>query len=126
MNTKPSNPKDEMSRLQNRLPFGLVPSAGLVEVTLAFADGARKYGAYNWREVGVRAMTYADAILRHTRAWVDGEDCAVDSGVHHLGHAAAGALIVLDAIAVGNLHDDRPPPAPTGGILEAIKRGEYK
>jgi len=87
------------------------------------SDGARKYGPYNWREEGVGAMTYLSAAERHIRAWLDGEEEARDSGVHHLGHAAACLMILMDAQAVGNLVDDRPAPAPTNDLLEQIKAG---
>jgi hypothetical protein len=84
-------------------------------------DGARKYGPYNWREEGVSAVTYVSAAMRHLRDWLDGEEEAPDSGVHHLGHAVACLAIILDSIEVGNLVDDRPLPAPTGAIFERMK-----
>jgi hypothetical protein len=86
-------------------------------------DGARKYGPYNWREEGVGASTYLSAAMRHLRAYLDGEQNAMDSGVHHLGHAMACLAILLDAEAVGNLVDDRPLPAPTAELMDLLKSG---
>lgn len=120
---KSSNPKDVLARGEERCLLHLVPSPGLIETAQAMADGARKYGPYNWREEGVGATTYISAAMRHLRSWLDGEEDADDSKVHHLGHAAACLMILLDAQAVGNLVDDRPLPAPTAQLLNRIKRG---
>lgn len=71
-------------------------------------DGARKYGPFNWRGNAVVASIYIDALIRHAMSWFEGEECADDSGVHHLGHAIACLGILLDAQETGNLIDDRP------------------
>lgn len=71
-------------------------------------DGARKYGPFNWRGNAVVASIYIDALIRHAMSWFEGEECADDSGVHHLGHAIACLGILLDAQETGNLVDDRP------------------
>lgn len=119
--TKSSNPKDVLARNESRVLLHLIPTPGLIPAALALMDGARKYGPYNWRDEGVGATTYVSAAERHLRAWLDGEEDAGDSGVHHLGHAIACLAIILDAQAVGNLVDDRPLPAPTAALLEAEK-----
>lgn len=71
-------------------------------------DGADKYGPYNWRDNAVIASIYVDAATRHLTAWLEGEELAADSEVHHLGHAIACLAILLDAQETGNLVDDRP------------------
>lgn len=119
--TKSTNPKDILARDEQRVLLHLLPSPGLIHTALAMMDGARKYGPYNWRDEGVGAGTYVSAAMRHLRDWLDGEEDAPDSGVHHLGHAAACVLILLDAQAVGNLVDDRPAPAPTSEMMEEVK-----
>ena len=118
---KSSNPKDILSSDEQRVLLHLIPSPALIEAAKALMDGARKYGAYNWREEGVGACTYLSAAMRHIRAYLDGEQVAVDSDVHHLGHAIACLAILLDAEAVGNLVDDRPHPAPTASLLDMLK-----
>jgi len=107
--TKPTNPKDAIGA--KKLPLHLCPPAGNIEWCLAQLDGALKYGPYNWREAGVRVSIYADAIERHLKAYMEGEDRAPDSEVHHLGHVMACCAIILDSRAQGNLVDDRPPPS---------------
>jgi len=118
---KSTNPKDILARDEQRVLLHLIPSPGLIHTALAMMDGARKYGPYNWRDEGVGAGTYISAAMRHLRDWLDGEQDAPDSGVHHLGHAAACLMILMDAEAVGNLVDDRPPPAPTSEMMESVK-----
>lgn len=118
---KSSNPKDILARDEQRVLLSYIPSPGLIYTALAMMDGARKYGPYNWRDEGVGAHTYISAAKRHLRDWLDGEEDAPDSGVHHLGHAAACLMILMDAQAVGNLVDDRPPPAPTSEMMESVK-----
>jgi hypothetical protein len=118
---KSTNPKDILAQDEQRVLLHLIPSPALIETAKALMDGARKYGAYNWREEGVGASTYLSAAMRHLRSYLDGERDAKDSGVHHLGHAMACLAILLDAEAVGNLVDDRPLPAPTAKIMDQLK-----
>lgn len=83
-------------------------------------DGKRKYGLTNWRGNSVAASVYLDAKLRHMFAWWDArEELAPDSLVHHLGHDMACSAILLDAIATGNLIDDRPEVP--GAFVEMVK-----
>lgn len=100
-----ANPKDAQAR--KKVPIELVPPALVIGAAEALADGARKYGAYNWRDIAIRFSVYIAAIERHTLALKDGEDEAPDSHIHHLKHIAAGVSIALDALGHGNLIDDR-------------------
>lgn len=121
LQTKASNPKDLLAEEEQRVLLHLIPSPAMIHTALAFMDGARKYGPYNWREEGVGAGTYLSAARRHIADWLDGEENAPDSNVHHLGHAVACLMIIMDSQAVGNLVDDRPPPAPTSEMMEKVK-----
>lgn len=113
--TKPTNPKDLVG--SGKLPLHLVPETMTAVASLAFLDGALKYGRANWRIAGVRASIYIDAARRHLTAWFEGEDFDPDSGVHHLGHALACIGIVIDAGYAGKLVDDRQVP---GGWRKAV------
>jgi len=108
--TKPSNPKDLVGI--KKLPLQLIPATALAQVALAHYDGLTKYGAWNWRNHGVRASIYLDAAERHIKAWQEGETLATDSQVHHLAHAICCFNIILDAEIAGKLMDDRPPSNP--------------
>ncbi len=118
---KPSNsvnPKDAIG--MNKLPLGLVPDTALAIFSLAFLEGATKYGRFNWRAVGVRSSIYHDALRRHIASWWNGEDTDPATGVPHLANAAACIAIILDAQAVEKLNDDRPPRAPVGSLLRQL------
>jgi hypothetical protein len=95
-----------------------VPPAALIHLMRAMADGRRKYGHMNWREKNVSSTIYYDAAMRHLMAWLDGQNTAEDSGVHHLGHVMACCAIILDAEAHGNLNDDRPFPGPFPAVCK--------
>ncbi len=115
--TPDTNPKTRFGMAKPSMDA--IPPAALIELGAAMADGARKYGKFNWREHEVTASVYENAIFRHLLAYRDGEDAAPDSGVSHLGHVMACCAILLDAAAAGKLIDDRGPAGPCPAILAA-------
>lgn len=112
-----ANPKDLIGIAKPQL--NLVPPSSIIYQSLAMKDGANKYNPYNWREKKVQATIYLAAALRHLLTWLDGEDCAEDSGLPHLAHALGTIGIIVDALETGNLIDDRPKK---GKAAEIIKR----
>lgn len=102
-----------------RLPLHLVPPSAISYLAEAMADGGRKYGPYNWRESPISVSTYISAATRHMHAFWDGEDVAKDSGVHHLAHAMACFALLLDAMSLNVLVDDRPPKGKAADIQTA-------
>lgn len=116
-----TNPKTKYGKAKPAI--SLIPGTAQLHIADAFRDGASKYGPANWRNDPVSASTYIDAAYRHIIAWYDGgEGVAVDSGVHHLGHAAACLAIVLDAEAQGSLVDDRPTPSKVPGVIVQLTK----
>lgn len=116
----PPNPKQAYG--DKKVNVALVPPASVIYEALGLADGAVKYGPYNWREKSVEAMTYVAACMRHLQAWVDGETDATDSGKPHLGHAKACLGILADAIETGNLIDNRPPAGTASFLLKRYEK----
>ena len=112
LEVKDTNPKDALGI--KKAPLHSVPTGPLFEVGLAFLEGARKYGSHNYREVGVRASVYYDAVMRHIMAWWEGEDVDPDSGVPHIIKAMASLFVLRDSMLMGNCIDDRPIKYPTG------------
>ena len=86
--TEGVNPKQQYG--DRKVPLHLVPAPAMVSIAMGLKDGARKYGAFNWRTLTVEAETYLGAILRHLMAWQDGEDIDPDSGNPHLSHGLSG------------------------------------
>lgn len=110
-----TNPKDLVGA--KKAPMDLVPAAGAIMSAPAHYNGMEKYGAFNWRLNPVQLMTYLAAIRRHLDAFVDGQDLAEDTGIHHLSHMMAGMNIIADAMGLGNLIDNRPPKGPAAKML---------
>ncbi len=118
------NPKDQYGKA--KVAMELVPATSIIYEALAMADGAAKYGPYNWRENDVRASIYIGAAMRHLSAWYNGEENAQDSGVNHLGHAKACLGIIIDAMECGKLVDDRPIEAPVSKLLDKKTKSKSK
>jgi len=114
--TKLTNPKDIIGSA--KLPLNLVPSTLQVFAAQAFAEGATKYGAFNWRVAGVRASVYKAAHDRHMEKYWNGEWADPVTGVPHLASAIACLAIILDAGVAGKLTDDRPPAIPLASVIE--------
>lgn len=120
MSEKNPNPKDIAA--VNRAPLHLNPDTALCEMSLAMLEGARKYGAYNWRGAPVRASVYVAAAQRHLARWWNGADRDPSSGASHLAHVMACCAIVLDAMTAGTLVDDRPPAVDIDEVLNDVAR----
>lgn len=121
------NPKDAIGRA--KLDLGLVPDTLEIFAATAFAEGADKYGPYNWRRAPVAASAYYAAGKRHQKKWWNGQDLDVKTKVHHLANAIACLAIVLDAEVCGTLVDDRPTAVDldhlilaAGKIVQDFKR----
>jgi hypothetical protein len=114
-----TNPKDLVG--VRKVSLTKLPPVAVLHAAHALMNGAGKYGPYNWRDRAVRASIYVDACERHLNAWLDGEEDATDSGVHHLGHAIACLAILLDAQEAGKLVDDRPLQN-AGGFCRVLDR----
>ena len=110
------NPKTTIG--SKKLPLDVCPPSAIHAMARAFANGAEKYGAYNWRAKTVSSSIYYAACLRHLMAWFDGEDLAGDSGLSHLDHALACIGILVDADSIGRLNDNRPLKGATSKIQE--------
>lgn len=119
-----TNPKDRVGL--KKPPIHLVPAVAIIHEAMAFKNGAEKYGPYNWRGESVSASVYIAACYRHLMVWFDGEEFALDSRVHHLGHARACLAIILDAGAAGMLVDDRPKLGGSAALLISLTTSSEK
>ena len=110
------NPKDRVGA--GKPPLHLIPPAAEILEAVVMGLGARKYGEYNWRTSKVRATVYIAAAKRHLAQWLDGQDDDSESSVSHLAHARACLGVLLDAIATGNVIDDRPTAGPAAELIQ--------
>lgn len=133
------NPKDSVGA--KKAPTRYVPQALVLEVAPVMANGADKYGPFNWREQPVSAVTYGEAMQRHLSAWLEGQtydECSLHpglygkehpfdkatcdgSGLPHVAHIGASCGILLDAEANGTLLDDRVA-GPAAAILRRLDK----
>jgi hypothetical protein len=93
---------------KNRLD--LIHPEFLHELGLVMTDGAKEYGDYNWMK-GMDWGRVLGALKRHINAWHAGEECALDSGHHHMAHAAACCMFLMIYEREGLGNDDRPSKA---------------
>ena len=105
------------------MPLHLVPPSAKHFLAMALADGANKYGPYNWRDKTISLSIYKSACERHLDAFWDGQSLAPDSGVHHLAHAMACIAILLDSLTVGKINDDRPTAGNVCALQDAYAAG---
>jgi len=114
-----ANPKQLYG--DKKVPLHFIPPAGTIYLGLAMKEGARKYGAYNWRKTKVESMTYIGAALRHIEQMLDGEDIDPETGDAQVPHAAlamACLAIYADAMEGGFMIDNRPPRGPASALLK--------
>lgn len=111
----PGNPKDRIGDTKPQMH--LVPPTAIVYAAKVMELGAAKYGPYNWRDHPVRATVYLSAALRHIAQALDGDTADPESGLPHEAHALACMAILLDALATGNLIDDRPTAGAAGSLI---------
>jgi hypothetical protein len=103
------NPKDVAARKEGKPQLSLVESALKAGVAYAMKDGVEKYGLRNYLYKPIKIRTYTDALQRHIDCFLDGEEWAEDSGVHHLDHAVACLNVLMGALSHGVAIDDRFP-----------------
>ena len=127
---KPTNPKDAIGTLKPRFWSGISWHV-LREVSIAFLEGAFKYGRHNYRPAGVRGSVYYDAALDHLTKWWEGEDFDMDTLVEapdgstyalpHITKAICCLIVLRDSQITGNWVDDRPPINAGSEQLEYLK-----
>lgn len=111
---------------QKKIPFNDVPAIVLAEVGVGMHEGARKYGAYNYRRDPILASDYYDAANRHLKQWYElGEDVDPTCGLSHITKAICALIVLRDAQINGMCKDDRPPavnPARWSELEEIVNR----
>lgn len=76
--------------------IGAIPPHAELAVARVMTFGAQKYARDNWRKIDDIPTRYMDAALRHLNAVRRGETVDLESGEHHLAHAACCILFMLD------------------------------
>lgn len=84
----------------------LLSTLAMEEVAKVLAFGAKKYDAHNWRR-GMSWSRLLGALLRHTFAFMRGQDYDGETGLSHMAHAMCCSMFLLEYHLVQNGSDDR-------------------
>lgn len=116
------NPKDVAG--SKKPPLHLVPPVANIHECQVLQHGADKYTPFNWRQgPKISLSLYIGAMERHIAALKDGESVDPESGFMHLAHIRATTAILLDALSLGQVNDDRPPKGKASEVLARLTKG---
>ena len=88
------------------LPYDLVPFQEMTEAYVRVAEfGAKKYEPWNWSK-GLSRVQILGSLLRHTFAYLRGEETDKDSGLSHTDHILWNAAALVHNVR-WNLEDGR-------------------
>lgn len=73
--------------------WSLVDFESLEEMVKVLEFGTTKYSAHNWKK-GLPYTEIMDSLLRHTIAFLEGEDVDPESGLLHTGHILCNAMFL--------------------------------
>ena len=90
---------DELKGIKHdsdKVLMGCIPPTAEVLLGMVLTYGAKKYSRENWRLIDNLEERYMDACLRHINLHRRGEEVDPESGLPHLGHAAACLMFLLE------------------------------
>ena len=88
-------------------PIELVSPEAIYSMARALDYGAKKYAKRNWERGMDWSIPYA-CLMRHLMAWFSGEDRDAESGLNHLDHVLANAMMLAHYNKYYLKGDDRP------------------
>lgn len=74
-------------------PIHLIPVEHILGTARALKMGVKKYGKWNYRE-GIEYTRLLDSLMRHTLAFLNGEDNDPESGLSHTYHIGANIAML--------------------------------
>lgn len=89
-----------------KLRWSLVDFESLVPMVQVLEFGAQKYDDHNWKK-GMPITQISESLMRHSFAFLGGEDNDRESGLPHIGHILCNAMFISYMIKNCNEHDDR-------------------
>lgn len=95
----------------NAAPYDLVPFQEITEAFARVAEfGAQKYAVWNWSR-GIPRVQLLCSLLRHTFAYLRGENTDKESGYSHVDHILWNAAVLAHNVH-WNLEDGRRVEPP--------------
>lgn len=89
-----------------KISMELIDVEFLEEMGRVLDFGKRKYSAHNWRG-GIQWGRTIGAVLRHTLAYLNGEDRDPETGLNHMAHAAVNCMFLVWFAKHRRSFDDR-------------------
>lgn len=77
--------------------YSLIPPNALNDLAKVLTYGAAKYDRENWRKLDDLQNRYFAAAQRHMWAVRSGEPFDPETGIHHMAHAVASLMFILEA-----------------------------
>ena len=106
MNDHPAAASGAKREKLHVLPYDLVPFQEMTEAYVRVAEfGAKKYEPWNWSK-GLSRVQILGSLLRHTFAYLRGEETDKDSGLSHTDHILWNAVALAHNVH-WNLEDGR-------------------
>ena len=78
---------------EGKTRWSLVDFDSLEDMVKVLEQGSEKYDDNNWKK-GLKTTEIVESILRHTFAYLNGEDIDPESGLHHAGHIMSNAMFL--------------------------------
>jgi len=78
---------------QGKRKWALVDFKSLEPMVEVLEYGEEKYASWNWMK-GQEVTSICESLLRHTFAFMDGEDNDPESGLSHLGHMMSNLMFI--------------------------------
>lgn len=78
---------------QGKLRWSLVDFESLEPMVRVLEFGAQKYSDHNWKK-GLSITEICESLLRHTFAYMSGEDMDPESNMSHIGHIQCNAMFL--------------------------------
>lgn len=77
----------------NKTKWSLIPFDSLEPMVEVLVFGAQKYAPFNWQK-GLSVTEICESLLRHTFAFLNGEDKDPESGLSHIGHMLCNTMFL--------------------------------
>ena len=87
-------PEQGMKFDSDKIRMDLLDPYAIEQLSAVLTFGAKKYAAHNWRK-GIPKSRLIAALLRHTFAYLRGEDIDEESGLSHIAHAMCCCMFIL-------------------------------
>ena len=88
-----TNPDQAIRYNSGKLKWSLVDFDSLKDMVRVLMFGAEKYSPDNWKK-GLPTKEVCESLLRHTFAYLEGEDNDPESNLSHLGHIMCNTMFL--------------------------------